>query len=168
MLVALVASGAAAGQDAEERQVLSERAQSYWQARASRSAKVMEFYAPVDKGGPKDPVDVSEFGNVRYKSWEIDSVSVEGDRGLVEIRIQADYNALSRALPRKLVESALNRTVREEWLKVDGVWYKKPIPRGFGKGFRAQGTSAPAGAAPAEPQTQAGEAVETAEVEGAK
>ena len=111
-----------------DEEVLRQRATEYWQARMSRSAKVMEFYAPADKGGPTRAKDVSEFGNVGYSSHSVQDVTVEGDRGIVQIQVTAVFPL---PVPRKVAKDILNRTIGEEWLKVDGVWYKRPIPAGF-------------------------------------
>ncbi len=120
------ATAAHAGGSDEE--ILLARAREYWDARGRRLGKVMEFYAPPEKGGPKQPKDVSEFGNVTYTDWKVERAQVDGDRGIVDIRITA---AFPLPAPIKLDDKIWTRTIREEWLKVEGTWYKKPVPLGF-------------------------------------
>ena len=113
---------------ASDEEILLERAREYWDARGRRLGTVMEFYAPPDKGGPKQPKDVSEFGNVSYTEWKVEGAQVEGDRGTVEIQVTA---AFALPTPVALGDKIWKRTLREEWIKVEGAWYKKPIPLGF-------------------------------------
>ena len=138
----LAASGVRAGEargDSSDEEVLLARASEYWDARGKRLGTVMDFYAPPEKGGPKQPKDVSEFGNITYTDWKVERAQVEGDRGIVDVRITAAYPL---PIPIKLDDKLWTRTIREEWLKVEGSWYKKPIPLGF------SGASGPRAAAP--------------------
>ena len=106
-----------------------ERALEYWEARVTRSHHVMDFYAPADKGGPTRPKDVSEFGNIGYKSWSLEGVEVDGDLGIVKVKMTIAF-----ALPTPVdLGDKLTRTIHERWLKVDGTWYKRPIPIGFSR-----------------------------------
>jgi hypothetical protein len=122
------AAKAAPTMERGDEEVLRERAAAYWQARQSRSRQVMDFYAPADKGGPTRPKDVSEFGNVGYSSYAIEDVTVDGGTGIVQIAVTAVFPL---PLPKKVAKDIMSRKIGEEWLKVDGVWYKKPIPAGF-------------------------------------
>ncbi len=126
---------------------LKDRATAYWTARASRSGDVMRFYAPVEKGGPKRSRDVSEFGNVGFKAFEIKKARENGEFGLVTIEVQTDLRGLP--LPQKFRTQLATQTIDEEWLRIDDVWYKKPIPRGFSSKKAAEA------AAPAETQADA-------------
>jgi hypothetical protein len=124
---------------------LRDRAQAYWEARASRTARVMEFYAPVEKGGPRRSRDVSEFGNVQFKKFEITEVIEEEDTGTVMLEVEPDLRALP--IPAHLRSKIGTQMLSEVWLRIDGVWYKKPVPRGFSSQKEepdAQGASGPA------------------------
>ena len=122
------ATEAAAAAPQSDEEILRQRAQSYWEARTTHSPGVMSFYAPAELGGPTRPKDVSEFGNVAFRKWEIEAVEVEGDRGMVRIRIEASFPLPA---PARITKQIMNRLLGEEWIKVEGTWYKKPIPRGF-------------------------------------
>lgn len=122
------AANAAPAMERSDEEVLRERAAEYWQARQSRSKQVMDFYAPADKGGPTRPKDVSEFGNVGYSSYAIEDVTVDGDTGIVQVAVTAVFPL---PVPKAVAKDILNRKIGEEWLRVDGIWYKKPIPAGF-------------------------------------
>jgi hypothetical protein len=109
-----------------DEQILLERARQYWEARVAHSRDVWSFYAPPEKGGPSRPKDVSEFGNVSYTRWEIEGATIDGERALVQVRVSASFPVAVQ-----LEESFWTRTLREEWIKRDGTWYKKPVPLGF-------------------------------------
>jgi hypothetical protein len=129
-LLALAAAGVAFAATAavNDESALRERAQEYWEARATGSQKVLEFYAPAEKGGPTRAKDVSEFGNIRFKSWDIEGVEVGPERGWVNVKVSVSFPFPAAV---RLDERFMTRTLREEWLKVEGTWYKKPIPMGF-------------------------------------
>ena len=122
------AANAAPAMERSDEEVLRERAAEYWKARQSRSKQVMDFYAPADKGGPTRPKDVSEFGNVGYSSYAIEDVTVDGDIGIVQIAVTAVFPL---PVPKVVAKDILNRKIGEEWLKVAGIWYKKPVLAGF-------------------------------------
>jgi hypothetical protein len=112
-----------------EQAIVRERAQAYWAARVERSRRVLEFYASPEKGGPKGPADISEGGNLRYTAFEIEQVDVRGDEAIVQLRVAVDV-PMSRHSP--VVASRTSR-VSEKWDRLDGVWYKRPVPRGFAR-----------------------------------
>jgi hypothetical protein len=113
---------------------LRARAQEYWGFRLTRSANVYRFYAPRNKGGPQRAKDISEGGGVMYKAFEIEGVEVEGDRGFVNLRVDFDIDKLPMGI--KLPDHHRVKRFREEWNLIEGVWYRKPIPRGLAKHFR--------------------------------
>ncbi len=113
---------------AEDDQALLERAGKYWEARVAGTREVLDFYAPPEQGGPKTARDRSEFGNVRYRAAKIQGVEIDGNRAVVKIRITAGL-PLAALVP--LEKGLWDREIREQWIKFDGTWYKKPIPMGF-------------------------------------
>ena len=126
----LVVPSACAGEPAADEQALLERAGKYWEARVARSPELLDFYAPPEKGGPKYARDRSEFGNVKYRGAEITGAEIDGDQAMVRIRITASVPLAAAA---QLDKAFWTREIREEWLKVDGTWYKKPVPLGFSR-----------------------------------
>jgi hypothetical protein len=126
------ATAPVAGVARDEAQVLRERAQQYWEARVAGSARVLEFYAPPEKGGPRGPGEVSEGGNLRFTAFEIEGVELGGDAATVLVRVEASL-PVRRELARTSAERS--RLLREVWDRVDGTWYKRPVPRGFGRGY---------------------------------
>jgi hypothetical protein len=126
----LVVSSACAGEPAADEQALLERAGKYWEARVASSPELLDFYAPPEKGGPKFASDRSEFGNVKYQGAEVTGAVIDGDQAMVRIRITASIPLAAAA---QLDKGFWTREIREEWLKVDGTWYKKPVPLGFSR-----------------------------------
>jgi hypothetical protein len=129
------ASGAAAkpspAQDGGAEQASPrERAQAYWTARVERSRRVLDFYAPPEKGGPTRAAELSEGGNLRYTAFEIEKVDVRGDEATVRLRVAVDVPMSRRAKP----PASRSARVSEKWDRMDGVWYKRPVPRGFSRG----------------------------------
>lgn len=115
------------GMTAEE-QKLAERAREYWGYRVGRSPKVMQFYAPPKLGGPTRSRDVSEFGNVGYKTWDIEDVEIDGDKAIVHLVVETSFPLPT---PVEVGDRWRRRHFGEQWIKVEGTWYKKPVPRGF-------------------------------------
>lgn len=128
MLPAGVGAGAASDADA-----LRERATAYWEAKAARSDAVFDFYAPPEKGGPARD-SIYEGRQARYASAVVDKVEVNDATGIVHVKLEIkSFDFASPALAAALEEhpEAMNRTVRDEWIDVDGTWYRKPhVPFG--------------------------------------
>ncbi len=107
-------------------EVLKERAAEYWRYRVARTEQVYDFYAPPELGGPSGWRDTSELGNVGYKWYEIDGVEIDGDTAVVKLTVQTEL-MLNR--PTRIPEERLRFEIEETWNKIEGTWYKKPIPR---------------------------------------
>jgi hypothetical protein len=125
------ATASGTGEVRGEAEILRERAREYWEARVAGSARALEFYAPPEKGGPRGPAEVSEGGNLRFTGFAIEGVEIRGDGASVLVRVEAmvpaDRQPARPGSPR-------SRLLREAWERVDGAWYKRPVPRGFGRG----------------------------------
>ncbi len=130
LLVGLPSLAAAEAEGPGDSGALEDRAREYWEARVARTPAVYDYYAPPEKGGPTQPKQMSEFGNIHFRTAEIEKVEIEGDRGVVHVRVAMEL-ALGR--PSQIPEERLRQVLREEWNRVDGVWYKKPIPRGLSR-----------------------------------
>lgn len=113
----------------EERE-LQERVRAYWEARMAGSERVFAFYTPPERGGPRARSDVSERGNLRFTGFEIEKVELRGDEGTVVVRVEAASPDAGTGAP---LRSGRSARVREAWDRVDGTWYKRPVPRGFGR-----------------------------------
>ncbi len=72
----------------------------------------------------------SEFGNIAYQGAEMVGAEIDGDRALVRIRVTV---GIPLATAVQLDEGFWTREIREEWLEVEGTWYKKPVPLGFSR-----------------------------------
>ncbi len=130
------AAGATPAREVREEAGLRERARQYWEARVAGSDRVFEFYAPPEKGGPRGPAEVSEGGNLRFTAFEIEAVEVRAAEALVRVRVEATVPALRQPARSGTPRSAL---LREAWDRLDGAWYKRPVPRGFGRGTFSDG-----------------------------
>lgn len=140
-LVALLVVGAASSADAEapapkaasEVDALRERVTQYWDARIAQDPGSLEFYAKTSSGKP--PRDVPDFGSIRYASYQIEKVEVDGDQGRVLISVPpADLKLPVSSLP----EIKRRPRIREAWVKVEGTWYKKPVDRSLSRIFSRQ------------------------------
>jgi len=136
--------GAAGGGVASEEKIFRQRVAAYWDARVARTAKVFDFYAPADRGGPQTARDVSEGGNILFKVYEIEDVEIEGDSALVHLRVSADLH-LDR--PSGAGQVQRDAQIHEAWVKVDSTWYKRPIPPGLSRHMRRRPAPAEATAA---------------------
>jgi len=111
-----------------DRETLMKRATAYWEARITRSPKVYDFYAPPEKGGPKSLKEISEGGNIQWLEAEVQDAKIGSNWGVVYTRVKAEIPVAGAfELPDDLKE----RVVQSQWNKVDGEWYKKPVPRGL-------------------------------------
>lgn len=118
----------------EDEKALRQRATEYWEARVARSEKTADFYPPPEKGGP--PVRKADRGNIRFSSFEIEKIAIDGDRALVQVKAKALYGTGEAAIisqSKFAQEALLAPTITDEWKKIDGVWYKKPIRRGLSR-----------------------------------
>ena len=142
-LLVLASVGPATGQtaapaiargEAEGVRILRERATAYWQARVARSERVLDFYAPPKEGRPNARARVSEGGAVRFIAFEIEGVEVRGDEADVRLRVEASVPMARHS------RAARTASFSETWERVDGVWYKRPVPPGLARGgdVRAQ------------------------------
>ena len=125
--------GAAGGAVAGDEQALRQRVAAYWDARVSRTAEVFDFYAPPDKGGPQKARDVSEGGNILFRTYEIEDIKIEGDSALIHLRVSTDLH-LTR--PSGNAQVQRDAQIRETWVKVETTWYKRPVPRGLSRHMR--------------------------------
>jgi len=124
------ASEASATKDrnASDREKLMKRATAYWNARVARSPKVYDFYAPPEKGGPKGLKEISEGGNIQWLEAEVQDAKIGSNWGIVYTRVKAEIPVAGAF---DLPEDMKERVVQAQWNKVDGEWYKKPVPRGL-------------------------------------
>jgi hypothetical protein len=131
---------------------LRRRATAYWEARVARSPQVFDFYPPVELRDDLGGRPLAEGGNMQFTAFEIEGVQVDGDEATVRVAVQARV-LLSRASgPAELTRKAV---VSEAWQRIDGTWYKRPVPAGLGgtapSAPESEGASAAAEAAPADP-----------------
>lgn len=111
----------------EQKQEVRDRVEDYWKARIGRERRVLEFYAPPEKGGPEGIGQVSEFGNLSYREANIEDIKVGDDWATVTLRVRLSLMVGNVRLP----DAAEYATITEQWNRVDQTWYKKPIPPGL-------------------------------------
>lgn len=115
----------------EEEKALLERARAYWDLRVVASNKVYEFYPPDLRERGLLP---GEFAGVLYSGYEIERVLTEDDRGVVIVRTQQVLApSLSARIAGKDLEKYLKAHIGEEWVRIDGTWYKKPFYGGLSR-----------------------------------
>ena len=121
-LGALLAHGAASG--AGDEQALRARVTAYWDARVARSEEVYRFYVGPELGGPKDRGAIGEFGAVRFDGYRIESIELDGDSA--RIRMGVDVR-VDRPDPGGAGETRYAMPSAEEWQRICGTWYRKPL-----------------------------------------
>lgn len=123
-------AGAKAAEPSSEEAALRERVQDYWKAKIARSAEVYSFYPPTERSDPEKLARIAELGNIHYSSFEIDSIELEdGDAALV--RGTARIGKLGGEVPAHAARAIKKEphSVDARWKKVDGTWYREPVPR---------------------------------------
>jgi hypothetical protein len=110
--------------ETEDEEALLERARAYWDLRAEASTGVYEFYPPEVRANGRLP---AEFAGVYYKDYQIEYVVTDGDRGLVVVQTQQLLDpVLAARLEGRDNADHLRARIGEEWVRVEGSWYKKP------------------------------------------
>lgn len=99
---------------------LRERANGYWKARVAREKNVFDFYLPPEKRIGKGTIQ--EGGAVRFDSFEIEGVKIEGEIASVMVRVESHIDGRT---PFPIPDRIGKRTLTERWEKFDGVWYKQ-------------------------------------------
>lgn len=99
---------------------LVERANGYWKARVAREKSVFDFYVPPEKRTEKG--NIREGGAVRFDSFEIEGVKIEGEIATVMVRVESHIDGRT---PFPIPDRIGKRTLTERWEKFDGVWYKQ-------------------------------------------
>jgi hypothetical protein len=79
---------------------------------------------------------VSEGGNLRFTAFQIEAVEVRVDQAVVRVRVEATVPRSRQPARSVAPRRAL---IRETWERLDGAWYKRPVPRGFGRGSSSDG-----------------------------
>ncbi len=126
-----LATNANAAEQSEEDALLA-RATEYWNLRIKGDLKSIEFYAPTKAGTL--PRDVPEHGNVRFGDYRIKSVTVDGDQGVVVVVVPPPPILTKNLSKENSLASRLKRpTINEKWVKLDGVWRKKPVNRSLSR-----------------------------------
>jgi hypothetical protein len=107
-----------------DEQALRKRVTAYWDARVERSQSVYDFYPSPALGGPKNRKLIGEFGNVRFESYRIEDIALEGDSATVRLKVNVHVTPLTQRyeLPSK-----------DTWNRICGTWYRKPVRRGLAK-----------------------------------
>lgn len=117
---------------------LMERARAYWEARVARNPQVYEFYPPPEIR-PEGMVGThGEGGAVAWSDFEIEAVKAEGESGLVQVRARMHLGADYEARIPEAMRDLMRPTVMEEWVHLEGVWYKKPIEQGLSRFMRGR------------------------------
>jgi hypothetical protein len=153
-------SGAAVAETEDEKALL-ERARAYWDARVAGSNKVYDFYPPDVRERGQLP---AEFAGVLYKDHEIERVLAKDGLGVVIVRAQ-QVLVLGPGVRTQAdgFEKQLKAHFGEEWVRVDGTWYKKPIYGGLSRFLRPRPEPGSAAAASEVPKDAGGEAPGSAE-----
>jgi len=124
-LAVLMLAGVAQATAGSEEDALRARAAEYWAARTSGEKDLRSYYPPAYEG------TITESVNVSYTNPRIEEVEIDGDSATVKVRAKARF-----ALPpqfARLPERMLEPLMPEQWLRIDGVWYREPVRGGLGR-----------------------------------
>jgi hypothetical protein len=127
-----VAEAAAESSPKDPQQALRERADSYWKLRVERSPRTLEFY-PRDENGLVEGGFHAEGGTLEYRGYEIKDVVVDGERGVVVLEVKTKLTGEQAAQIPERFHKYLDQPLTEEWVLVEGTWYKKPMEGGLSR-----------------------------------
>jgi hypothetical protein len=117
---------------AAEEKALRERADSYWKLRLAQSPETLKYY-PHDEKGQIVGGFHAEGGTLQYTDYTIQRVVVDGDRGVVMVDVKTKLTGEQGARIPERFHEYLNQPVSEEWMRVEGTWYKKPVEAGLSR-----------------------------------
>ncbi len=143
IVLAFVAGVGADAAASSEVEALRARVEAYWQARVEHAPDLSEFSVPKDKGG-SGPRRQTKRPNVEIEGATIETIEITDDVGSVEVllHIGAYRFRMSPQMAAALRQNELARTkrLRQEWVRVDGEWYrgKKLLLNGFFKALSQQ------------------------------
>ncbi len=107
---------------------LRERVKLFWDSRVSGDwVKNYELMSP----DMRDEVSMSDYvstkGFISYYSYEIELVEATGATGQTRVRYswRANHPAFAKA-------SAQAHTMEDDWVLIDGTWFKKYVPPSLG------------------------------------
>jgi hypothetical protein len=105
-------------------EALRDRVSQFWSCRIKGDwVKEYELMSP----DLHDQVNLSDYvatkGFISYYSFEVEKVDVDGDTGHARVRYtwRANHPAFSKA-------SAQVHTTEDDWVRIDGTWYRKYVP----------------------------------------
>jgi len=149
------------GEEVESGKLLLERAEAYWKARIAQDNAVYGFYPPEDKRPEGMKGVAAEGGTIGWSDYAIEAVKAEGDEGLVQVRTHMRLPMEQASRFPEAMKKYLTPTVMERWVRVEGVWYKRPVEMGLSRMMKA-------GREDAKKQAEAAKSAEKAKTAEAK
>ncbi len=105
----------------DERQVLRERIEGYWQERINAKIELAYQY---EYPAYREKTTILQYGSpfrlLRYQEAKISELEVEGERAKAQVLVTFVANAV------KLRQKQLQKIEEEVWVKEKGVWYHVP------------------------------------------
>ncbi|MDE2058814.1 MAG: hypothetical protein KGL31_04865 [candidate division NC10 bacterium] len=104
---------------------LRERATAYWEAQLHNDwPTIWSLLAPKDRW-QVPPKDTKRESPLRYLSYRIEKVTVDGEEGRVTVETEIQLLAVES---RK--GGVVKHVLEEPWVRVDGAWYRRYQTKG--------------------------------------
>ncbi len=105
--------------------LLEQRATGFWEAMVKHDLqKAYEFYDPFMRSRMSVHEFINKHGLVRYDSFAIEDIKVEGNIGTVKITVTYHVPKV-KVFKREFTMPKTTRTFEERWLYVYDNWYKE-------------------------------------------
>ncbi len=121
--------GACRSEQGKEPGSLEERVKGFWEARIGGDNLKAYSYEAYAKTGKMPPERYLKLLNpaLKYKAYEVKGIEEKGDGATVTVDVQYQFIAPARG------ELQLSTALSEQWVRLDGQWYRQVEPQEIGK-----------------------------------
>lgn len=120
VLLLLIMTSLAWAEEPNNEEALRGRATAYWEAQlGSDWPTIWSLIAPKDRW-KFPPKDGKREGPVRYISYRIKGVAVNGEEGQVTVETEMQY-----LTPELQKAQVVKRILEEPWVRIEGAWYRR-------------------------------------------
>lgn len=120
VLLLLIVTSPAWAEEPNGEEALRGRATVYWEAQLHNDwPTIWSLIVPKDRW-QLPPKDAKREISLRYLSYRIEGVTVNGEEG--QVKVETEMQLLGPELPQAKV---MKRIIEEPWVRFEGAWYRR-------------------------------------------